>query len=561
MDTILPSSGTYKVNAKINGTPLDEFSFVSFGDSIQPFFEYSVSKDPDITALMVYLKDSRGETAGYKVTYLLDAKNGLEQNFAPGPDPELEEEEETEEQPEEILADITDGENEKPDAQAKTEPEPKEDIVTASLKEQLLTIDQYKVGNEYIIPVKNLDNPLPLFPIPHDLPLGRYTMVSQVLGGNAVLNKTEKLFYYLSDAKFSFEGIQVHLPGVASGSGQLIPMGSVIMLETKLDFDSRLEPYIVWYNNKRVTGEGLYSSPDSILLWKAPDQSGFFSLQAEAFPLISRQDLLGFQRGVSLLVSSRKIELNLIPEDTPNLLHWYTFEADLLDSTMKTSAERALRPAGRNQFQWIPFNGTYGLAAGPGDVFSMPGVKFSGDEDKNWQLALRFKTLSEGGILLVRFTENIALTLKNEESKLVLTLASPELEPLSEAFALPEEEMFVSAVINFSVHEEGVSASFNYIESFESQAEADTKPLNLKTDLLREKPDTSNTFTVSLGIPNSAANASRTAQVPVYTAIWDEAALLDVPFREESENTDDVEEEPLESVEQPASDESSGLSA
>jgi len=52
--------------------------------------------------------------------------------------------------------------------------------------------DNYNNGDELIIPVLSLDKELPPFPIPQDLPAGRYTIVLQVMSGKDILQKTEK---------------------------------------------------------------------------------------------------------------------------------------------------------------------------------------------------------------------------------------------------------------------------------------------------------------------------------------------------------------------------------
>nr|AGS52279.1 hypothetical protein [uncultured bacterium contig00059] len=248
LDAILPSSGTYKVNARVNGSPLDEYSFVSLNDKIQPFFEESVSGDPDIAALTVFLKDARGVNAGYTVTYSLE----LNGEYAPGQD----------EQENAPAADSSNQDNaaltedDKNAGNEESENNNKPNLSVVISNDPLSDIEQYKKGNEYLIPVQSLDRALHYFPLPPDLPIGRYTLVSQVMGKagssgeKAILHKTEKSFYYLADAGFSFDSIQVNLPGVTSSS-QIIPRGSVIMLEAKLDYDSRLDPYVVWYNGKK----------------------------------------------------------------------------------------------------------------------------------------------------------------------------------------------------------------------------------------------------------------------------------------------------------------------
>ena len=78
MDELLPSAGIYKVNALVNGQSIDDYSIVSSGDEIKPRFEEPVSNDPDVTALMVYLKNSKGDIIGGKFIYTLEEEAAAE---------------------------------------------------------------------------------------------------------------------------------------------------------------------------------------------------------------------------------------------------------------------------------------------------------------------------------------------------------------------------------------------------------------------------------------------------------------------------------------------------
>jgi len=236
LDTILPATGTYKINAKINDTSLDDFSILTSKDKIQPFFENPVFEDPDITELVVFLKDSKGLTTGYKATYSLTYND----NNNKEDEPELQQEqnnlktENNEEKKDEAVTAVDqDKETNKESADDK-----KKDDVTATGTDEtkketvakntdsLENIEFIKKDNEIIFPVKSLDKTLPFFPLPSDLPIGRYTLVFQVMNKSTVLYKYEKLLYYIADAEFSFEGIQVNLPGIAENS-QFIQNGNV----------------------------------------------------------------------------------------------------------------------------------------------------------------------------------------------------------------------------------------------------------------------------------------------------------------------------------------------
>ena len=516
MDTILPSTAAYRVNAKVNDLPIDEFSIISPNTKIQPFFNDAVSGDPDVTALMVFFKSSAGEVAGWKVIYTLGGDTGNETSAAPEENSQADQE----------YASNHDANND--DANS-NENENTSDDISAVAVENPQNKKPYKNGDELIIKVKSLDDALPFFPIPSDLPMGKYTLVSHVLSGNQILHKTEKPFFFLAGVNFSLEGIQVHQGGITASS-QLVPKGAVIMLEAKLNFDSRLDPYIVWYNGKKIIGEGSFSGGAGNLLWKTPEQSGFFSIRAEAFPVMDRQGLAGYVKDISLLASSKDSDIHLLSEDNPGLLHWYLFEGNLNDSKTKTQAERSLKPAGNIPPRWMPANGTYGLAAGPNDAYILPNVSLSNNGNNICKILFRLKPVNSGRIFSVQFgpSFDVVINLSTEGNNLILTLASP-LKSVSETFNLSEEDSFLTAEVNFSVLSDRLSAKLNVIGGFIDQGEPKTEPIILEAGLDGEckiilGSQLNNTLVFQSG--------GRTAQNSIFTAIWDELALLYMPLAE-----------------------------
>lgn len=523
MDNILPSAGTYKVNARVNGVSLDEFSFISAGDEVLPYFEYSVADDPDVTGLMVYLKSAKGDIAGYKVIYGLDTVN-----VQPGDELDKEPEEGLENEPEKVP--------EKDDTPAAQAPVNEEGEIPDENEEIPALVEEYINGEEYFIRVENLDKILPFLPIPSNLPIGRYTLVCQVLGEDTILHRTEKSVYYLADANFTFDSIQVYLPFITENP-QLVPKETVIMLETVLNFDSRLDPYVIWYNGKKVVGEGRYSTGEGTLLWKTPDQSGFFSLRAEVYPLVSQQDLLGYQKGISLLVSAKSVETNYLAEDASNLLNWYLFEGNLNDSKTSASEDRALKLTGRKSPLWMPFNGTYGIAAGPNDVYTLPKIISSGDAANSWQILSRFKPLSDGKILSVQFGSSVSetgldvlLNLSKEKGNLVLSLASP-MENFSKTYALPDTDSFIASAITFSMAPDRLSVNLEIIDG-KNIKKAISGSIILEAELDHE-------FIITIG--------GKTAQTTTaaLTALWEELAVFSVINEKQPEKANEVEEDLL----------------
>ena len=510
IENILPASASaYKVNAHVNNISLDELSFVSSNDRLRPIFEESVSNDPDVTALMVYLKNSREEITGWKVIYRLASKSGQNAENSGG---------------------------NAVDAEIETLSGDAGDLSGGLI---IRAPGNYSNGDELIVTVKSLDGELPFFPVPDDLPIGRYTFVTQVMSGDDNLQKNEKAFFYIGSASFSFDGVYAHLPGITTvESPQLIPKGTVVMLEARLNYDRRLDPYIVWYNGRRKISEGKISNGAGQLFWKAPEQSGFFYLRAEIFPAGNSDGLAGYQNEVSLLVTSRTVYVHLVSEDVPQLMHWYIFEGNLNDSKMITAAEQALRPAANNNPKWISANGTYGLATGFNNIFTLPKVLISNNTAKTWQTLFRFNSLNDGVIFSCLFGlfRDVSLILSKEGQNLVLTLSSfretvsrnyplPALYAASDRILATRQSPFITAGITFSILPGSLSAKVNIIGDI-LNGELAAEPVFLEAEIRNE-------FQILLGF-NMEDNASvgEPESLPErheFTVLWDEFALYDMP--------------------------------
>jgi len=463
MDNILPPDA-YKVNAQVNNIPLDECSFVNIDGKIHPYFEKPVSNDPDVTSLLVFIKNSRGVVIGQKVIYSLYDK--AEQD-------------------------------------------------------------------ELLVKVKNLDEALPSFPLPENLPIDRYTLVSQVMSGRDVLQKTEKSFQYMGNTFFTFEGINVHLPGV-NENPLLISKEMTVMLEAKLNFNSRTDPYIIWYNGKRRISEGKYSDGAGNLLWKASEQSGFYSIRAEVFPVENHHGLAGYQKEISLLVSAKTTALNLVSKDIPQLLQWYVFEGNLNDFRKLNSAEQYQKPAVNGALQWMPSNGIYGLATGSNSI-TLPRVAIKTEASYSnveaiirrgmWQTLFRFKPLNEGVVFSVLFesSPDISLVLSKDGQNLILTLSSPS-ETVFQVIKITEQRAFITAGVSFSILPGLLSAKINIMGEYVEQGDLAAAPIRIKANLR-------NNFQVLLGLKreDAAAVSSADWNKPFSTALWDEFALYNMP--------------------------------
>jgi len=459
IDTILPSAGSYKINVEINDISLDNCSFITSIDNIRPYFEDSVSNDPDVTGLVIFIKDSRGEINGSRVTYILDEDD-----------------------------------------------------------------EPAQTANDSIISVDSLDDILPVFSLPDNLLIGSYTIVSQVMSGRDILQRTEKLFYYLGNTDFSFEGISVYLPGIAE-SIQLIPRGTAVLLEADLKNTGDLNPYIIWYEGRRKILEGTLADGADQLLWKAPDQSGFFSLRAEVFPAGNPERLTGYSKDISLLVSSKAIDMHLVSSDNPQLLSWYTFEGNLNNS--KTSAGQAVLNTGTAK--WMGANGTYGLVTSRYYI-SLPKVSVPENLIKTWHVLFRFMPVESGGIFSVSFdsSHQAFLHLYMEDRDIILTLTS-SLMTVSQIFSLPEtaeespDVFFHTASVSFSVAPDSITAQINFADDFINN-DPQVTPISIEAE-------TENEFQIILGslAENNLNNSSRTGIKPAPAVVWDEFALYLMP--------------------------------
>jgi hypothetical protein len=522
IDNILPSAGTYKINVQVNGISLDECSYVRADDKINLCFEEPVSDDPDVTAFMVFLKDSLGESVGWKVIYTLDQKTKQKDEI-------------------QLIDDNADD--------SKNEILNDDDVEEVSLADDIMTTP-YKNGDELIIPVLSLDDELPSFPIAKNLTMGRYILVSQVMSGKDVLQKTEKDIFYLGKTAFSYEGINVYLPGT-TGTSQFIPRGTVVMLEANLDFDKRLNPYIVWYEGKNKINEGNFFGGAGCLFWKAPEQSGFFSLRAEIFPVEKDKELLGYKKEISLLVSTKIIDMHLVSANNEQLTHWYVMEGNLNDSKMTASAERALKPASGTKPKWMGRNGTYGIATGYNNILMLPKFSVTDKKIEIWQTLFRFKLLNNGNIFSIKFgsSGNILLGLYMEGKNLVLTLTSP-FKTVSQTVSLSavsgelseniqtaeRETSFLIAGIKFSIQPGLLSAQINII--------GNSFPVELAVAPIMLEAEIKNEFNIMLGFSDKSLPAQiqmfidksessgkqvKTGVSSEYTVLWDEFALYYMP--------------------------------
>jgi hypothetical protein len=241
------------------------------------------------------------------------------------------------------------------------------------------------------------------------------------------------------------------------------------MLETNLDFDSSLDPYVIWYDGKKIITEGKIRDGAGSLLWDAPEQAGFYSIRLELFPFKFESTIAGIFREITLPVSAKTENASFFFEAEINadvynqlpailfqtgqseenegeietneekveekkdlrseLLRWYQFRGNLYDSGSLLNAERALQPVGNRPSHWAAAGGLYGLSTGPDNSYAVSPVHFfrNGQDSGGGIFLLHIKPLTEGTILSVffphyLFEDGLWMDLARKNNAIVLRL-------------------------------------------------------------------------------------------------------------------------------------------
>jgi hypothetical protein len=334
-----------------------------------------------------------------------------------------------------------------------------------------------EVLEDQVLPVKQLDQYLPAFRIFENLGIGRYNLVFQVLGDEEILYRTSKAIYFLADADFTLGDIQSYLPGIPTG-GRLIPPGINVVLETEISADTRLDPYVIWYNGKKIIAQGRSSEGAHYLLWKTPDQTGFHNVKAEVFPLLPGErvpdNIIGRTKELSLAISSKTEGMRYFDGSSKDFIHWYQFWGNLDDAKSSGNQERQLIPQLTQKPRWFPYAGIYGLFVGPDDSYALPGKPFSLSEKEQGKgrIFFHFAPLAQGTVLNATFNSKdgssgtAVLDLSLGEENLTLRLSSKDDskdEYREETLALNpiETEAFITAVVDFEITPDHLSATLS----------------------------------------------------------------------------------------------------
>jgi len=508
------SNGTYQVKALVNGSPLEDCSIVRQNDEIIPYFAVSVADDPDLMGLLVYLRNSKGETIGGNVLYTTDP------------------------------AEMT--------AQPETPQEESEDGSTV-----VRTYDT-------IIQIESFEQGIPRFQLPENMEIGQYSLVFEAVGKYNTLSITDADMFFLGSAKFNLNDISMRLPGLSDN--RLLPPGTTVMLEAGLDYDSRLNPYVIWYNDRTIISEGKVSEGAGKILWKAPEQPGFYSLRLEVLPYQLKRNFTGIFREITLPISTKASQTGYFFGNGPDyparrtmaagtayaehinstadleLLRLYRFDGSLDDASL--IPERMFRTVNKTTPRWAAVGQSYGLSAGQDDNYLLQPIQFfrQGRNHGRGIFLFHIKPAAEGTILSAFFplldtaNEGVWMDLAMRDNTITLRLKSKETSvemPLNPGFSWGQG--LVPIIVEFNIRSHSFVAKLSLGEDNSMQSAAneirlpgvltgegrirlgvDKTASVLADSIARDIP----TETVQ---PESANNENKT---PAANTIWDEFAVL-----------------------------------
>jgi hypothetical protein len=375
-------------------------------------------------------------------------------------------------------------------------------VVSAAPPAETLPVETPKPAPKPPIPedetvlVKQLDQYFPAFRIVEKLDIGRYNLVFQVMGEKEILYRTFKPIYFLGDAKFALGEIQSFLPVAVTG-GRLIPPGINVMLGIEISADPRLDPYVIWYNSKKIIAQGRLSNGANSLLWKTPEQTGFHSIRAEVFPLLPGDrmpgNMIGKIKELSLPVSAKSEGIRRFNDSSGEFISWHQLWGTLDDAKAPNNPERRLVSLYSQSPRWAPVGGMYGLLVGRDDGYTLPGTPFklSRDEQGTGRILFHLAVLSEGSIINIRFaggetsqqadaredrpTGSAELDLSFAGNALILWIASDDASR-EESLELNGDEAngFITVVVEFTIAPDHFDAELRLENSAET-----TGPLSI----------------------------------------------------------------------------------
>ncbi|MDR2150012.1 MAG: hypothetical protein LBO67_04190 [Spirochaetaceae bacterium] len=434
METVFTTGTVYKVTAQVGDTTIDEAPLITSKDALAPYFITAVAKDPDIRSLTVFLQNSSGQIVMDKVQYAL---------FIPPED----------EEPESNLEESAPEEN-------------------AEIEKQESWTVQKTIDNSLVktrtVAVESLAEVLPPFFIPDTVPLGQYSLIFQINSEKAVLFTAEKQIYFINDAEFMIDNIQMFLPDFSEQS-HLIPVETLLMLQTHIKYDPRLNPYIIWSFNKKEIGKGFVSAGADKILWNVSEKPGFQTLRVELFPFPPQGTIKGKFIELLLPVSAKFKNEGFFAREAQSLRDWYQFRKDLRDS--RQTKILAITPEYQSP-SWLGVSGIYGIGLGNKTAYSLPMDSFvlRKNEKNTGTLAFYTYFLSDGTFFRAYYrgsSVSVEITLTVQQGKLSLTAKNEDTirTVALDRFVLGSDG-FYTLYYNFTVHDTKLVAHIALKEPF-----------------------------------------------------------------------------------------------
>ncbi|MFQ3547083.1 MAG: hypothetical protein SNJ56_02000 [Termitinemataceae bacterium] len=216
----------------------------------------------------------------------------------------------------------------------------------------------------------NFDTTLPTFALPEHIPIGFYYFNLRIHGNNGVLSEKRIPFYYLKDALFTVKEIRSYPPGIKpSESAPLFPPTIKLLLESVVDTDPRIDPYIIWYAGNRPFSQGRIAEGAHRVLWETPASEGFVTIRCELYPEPPRKSgiqLPYLQNTLKIAVSKTAptpgFSSNIFSEGSSSQIFHFlgTLSSEDSDDTTKLSFQNF----GNSDPLWTPVDDSYGITIG-----------------------------------------------------------------------------------------------------------------------------------------------------------------------------------------------------
>jgi hypothetical protein len=409
--SLFSSGGTYQVKALVNDSSLESCSIIRRNDKIIPYFAVSVVNDPDLTGLLVYIKNSKGDIIGERILYTIESVDEEVQPETTQKEKDLEDNDSGDKDLEDNDTAASFGETEEGETAGQGEQESPKQVTE---KQNSADTRSAVKKPDTVVIVKSFQQEMPYFQLPKNTEVGQYSLVFEVVGRTNTLSFTELDIFYLGNVEFRLNDISMYLPWFSDT--HLVPPNAAVMLEASLDFDSRLNPYVIWYNGRNIISEGNISEGAGTVLWKAPEQPGFYSLRLEVFPYRLKRNFTGIFREITIPVSAKASQTGYFFEiepdypakkslsagtayaeqvklaaaqtaavaengnktaaapEYPELLRWYRFDGSL--DEVRPAPERMFESAVKKAPRWAAVEQSYGLSVGSDDTYLLRPINF-----------------------------------------------------------------------------------------------------------------------------------------------------------------------------------------